>query len=642
MPTPTLPLTPELHPYPRRITRTGEDLTWPSASLPIHLDRRTAAPTPADEALYRALKQSGLDIRSTPSTPNAPPPPRRIDLRVAPEASSHRESFHLTVTPTGASVTGSDPAGLFYGTHALAAWIRFAAQHTPGRVPGVEIHDHPAFPVRGIMIDVSRDRIPTVPELFDLIDELARWRINQLQLYTEHTFAYARHERVWRGWDPLTPEEIRALDQACSERFIELVPNQQSFGHMHHWLVHEPYRALAEVPEGVEHPFSHEPEPFSLAPEDPESLRLIEELYDELLPNFTSGELNVGLDETMDLGQGRSRAACEARGTGRVYLEFLQAIAERVRARGRRMQFWADILVRHPELVPEVPQDAIACLWGYEKDHPFEHETALVAEAGLDFLVCPGTSSWQSLAGRHGNMVGNLESAVHWARERGARGILVTDWGDRGHLQPKPASYPGWIVAADLSWNPDAPATRRTPEGLAQLVARHALGDCNPATGRALVQLSRTGELTGAHIANASPLSILLTAVDGPFPPERLAGLSVEGLERARMHIRNTLEQLDEQRDASTERCQLVEAELRWIAAVLDLAARLGIARLRSDDARPDPCLASGLAAELDELARTHTELWLRRSRPGGLERSRDWLERVARWLRGEPLTRRP
>ena len=84
--------------------------------------------------------------------------------------------------------------------------------------------------------------------------------------------------------------------------------------------------------------------PFSLAPENPGSLELIQSLYDELLPHFTSRMFNVGCDETVDLGQGVSEAACAARGKGRVYLDFLLKIYADVTRRGYTMQFWGDII----------------------------------------------------------------------------------------------------------------------------------------------------------------------------------------------------------------------------------------------------------------------------------------------------------
>jgi N-acetyl-beta-hexosaminidase len=176
----------------------------------------------------------------------------------------------------------------------------------------------------------------------------------------EHTFAYRGHEVVWEKASPFTGEEILALDAFCRQYHVALIPNQNSFGYMHRWLIHEPYRPLAECPDGVGHPFSPNHEPYSLCPTDPGSLALLADLYDQLLLRFSSPQLNVGLDETFDLGLGRSAQACTEKGSGRVYLEFLKQIHRLVSQRGRTMQFWGDIILHHPELIGELPQDAIA------------------------------------------------------------------------------------------------------------------------------------------------------------------------------------------------------------------------------------------------------------------------------------------
>ena len=67
------------------------------------------------------------------------------------------------------------------------------------------------------------------------------------------------------------------------------------------------------------------------------------------------------------------------------------------------MQFWGDIILHKPELIPELPKDVIALNWGYDADHPFEKETRAFADAGVPFYVCPGTSSWLSISGRTDN-----------------------------------------------------------------------------------------------------------------------------------------------------------------------------------------------------------------------------------------------
>lgn len=76
------------------------------------------------------------------------------------------------------------------------------------------------------MLDISRSKVPTLATLRDLAGRLASWKINQLQLYMEHTFPYTGHEDVWRDASPISPDEILSLDAYCRERHIELVPTR--------------------------------------------------------------------------------------------------------------------------------------------------------------------------------------------------------------------------------------------------------------------------------------------------------------------------------------------------------------------------------------------------------------------------------
>ena len=248
-----------------------------------------------------------------------------------------------------------------------------------------------------------------------------------------------------------TARDILALDRFCQERFIELVPNQNSFGHLRRWLIREPYRQLAEAPNGCDTVWGHFDEPFSLYPGDPASLDFLRSLYDELLPHFSSRQFNVGCDETVDLGQGRSKALAQEIGVGKIYLDFLLTIHREVSARGYVMQFWGDIVVKHPELVPQLPRDLIALVWGYEADHPFDDECRQFAAAGVPFYVCPGTSAWNSIVGRTTNAFDNLRYAAESGLRHGAGGYIITDWGDNGHWQPLSVSYVPLLYGAALA-----------------------------------------------------------------------------------------------------------------------------------------------------------------------------------------------
>ena len=517
------------------------------------------------------------------------------------------QSYRLEVAPGRVRAEAQDRAGLFYAAVTFAQLVRLSA----GRLPACVVEDAPDFPARGVMLDVSRDKVPTLETLFRLVDTLAGLKINQLQLYTEHTFAYRGHAEVWQRASPVTADEIRALDAYCHARCIELVPNQNSFGHLERWLALPRYSVLAELPQGgAPLPWggTHE-KPTSLCPSDPRSLAFLAGLYDELLPNFTSRLFNVGCDETFDLrGEGRSAGRVRQLGEGRVYLDFLRQIHALVNARGRTMAFWGDIIIRHPELVPELPADSVALEWGYEADHPFDAHGARFAEAGVPFYVCPGTSSWNSLAGRTSNMLENLRSAAENGRRHGACGYLITDWGDGGHWQPLAVSYAGFAYGAGVSWG----LLRNREMALGAALDAHV----TEGYGGALLELGDVYRACGALRGNGTELFHILSK---PRTRPLLPGVNSATL-------RAVLAQVDGLDAALPQGRSVVAQETSQVIRLLRAACHRGLALL--DGGVDRPATRQALACETDELMAAHARVWRLRNREGGLD---DSLARMAR-----------
>jgi len=592
-------------PVPRRVHVLDGRLQLPENGL-ILLD----APQPQDLISAAGRFQRALDrFTGLHWTQNASPavPEERVGLtlRVAPERVPQPQGYRLHVTPEGIIAEGHDPAGVFYGVCTLVQLLEQAG----AQLPLLEVQDWPDFPARGVMLDVSRDRVYRMDYLYDLVDRLAGWKINQVQLYTEHTFAYQNHPRVWANASPMTGEEIMALDAYCRERFIELAPNQNSFGHMERWLIYPEYAGLAETHDEFTTPWGSTMKgPFSLAPEKPGSLQLITSLYDELLPHFTSKMLNVGCDETVDLGVGASREVCAQRGIGRVYLDFLLKVYADLKRRGYTMQFWGDIINVHPELVPELPRDVIAMEWGYEANHPFGQNGARFAASGVPFYVCPGTSTWCSLAGRTDNALANLLNAAENGLKHGAIGYLNTDWGDRGHWQAPPASFLGFAMGAAYSWALEA---NRDADPVA-LVSRFAFEDLTGVMGRVAYDLGNVYRISSLEIGNSSSLFWALQLGLGQTHRSELP--TAESMERTLDALDTAVALLPDARMARPD-ADLILKEYRNTARLMRHAARRVLLALGGDH----DVTRAELAADMDDILVDYRELWLARSRPGGL-----------------------
>ncbi|MDP6410679.1 MAG: family 20 glycosylhydrolase [Planctomycetota bacterium] len=610
-----------LLPVPTEATG-GPGLWLPSRPLGVTL-AAAAAVGPALARLARALAPRGVALAGAD-----PAGELRLELQSDLEA----EAYRLDVTRSGAHIRGGSEAGLSHGLSTLAQWTTLSRPAGEPALAELHLRDAPTFPERGALLDVARGRVPTMEALFELVESMAAWKLNRLQLYMEASFAYAGHEAVWADSAPFTAAELTALDAFCRARHIELVPNQQSLGHMHKWLVHPDYRALAECPEGVEHPFSREREPFSLTPNDPRVLDLLGDLYDQLLPCFTSRVVNVGLDETFDIGRGRSRRACAEHGPHGPYLEHLVAVARLVGERGFRMQFWGDVVLEDPACLERIPAGSEALVWGYEADHPFDEQLPHFARTDHPFQVCPGTSSWNSVTGRARNALANLARSTDAGRRHGARGVLITDWGDRGHLQAPWASTLGWLSGAACAWNPAA-AARLSLESLPELLDRHAFDAPRTSLGHIAVELADLHRSAGGSARNGTSLFYLLAFADEPFPHAAVGPLDDAGLARAE-EIARALETELAAAPETTPGEALLRAEMSWAAAFSALGARLGRARLAAPAGAPIEALPAPvrgeLGAELRRLLAEQRALWPRRSRPAGLDGALAHLVRVA------------
>lgn len=343
----------------------------------------------------------------------------------------------------------SEESGAFYALTTLKQLFLCDAEN--GCIPQLVIEDWPELSQRGLMIDVSRGRRTKIEVLKQLVDWMSELKYNQLQLYFDTIiFAYPGFERITDGQCVYSVAEIKELSEYCEERFMQLVPNQNSFGHLHRWLKIPEFSHLAITLDdgntsGVLNPLNNQ------------SLEFIDRLYEALLPCFRSNLINIGCDETSELGQGETKEECEKQGTGKVYFDYLMKLYSLIKEKYHSVpMFWDDIVMQHPELVPMLPKDLIVLEWGYEFDHPFEQHCKILHDSDLRFYVAPGTSAWNSICGKTENMTGNLRNAAKWAKEYGAEGFLLTDWGDGGMPQPLACSLVAYVIGGIYAWHSDS------------------------------------------------------------------------------------------------------------------------------------------------------------------------------------------
>ena len=336
-----------------------------------------------------------------------------------------QQGYTLDIGQRKVMVEYSSQQGLYYAIVTL----KVLNQNYSGSIPCVYIEDFPDLKVRGLMLDISRDKVPALETLKGIIELLADLKYNHFELYVEgFSFAYPSFKSLWDASEtPITGEEIKGLDAFCKERFIDLVPNQNLFGHMTSWLATDQFKDLAECPKGYKM-FGLVSMKGTIDPGDPRSIELAKKMTDDLLPNFTSDYYNVNLDEPFELGKGKSKELVKEIGEGQVYLDYALKVHDIAVSKNKKMLMWGDIVLKHPDLIPLIPKDITLLDWGYESSYPFERHCKSLQAANLKYMVCPGTSSWSSGTGRTENMIANIESATTSGVKYGADGMLLTDW----------------------------------------------------------------------------------------------------------------------------------------------------------------------------------------------------------------------
>jgi hypothetical protein len=304
------------------------------------------------------------------------------------------------------------------------------------------------------------------------------------------------------------------------------------------------------------------------------------------------------------------------------------------------MMFWGDIILHHPQLIRELPRDLVALNWGYEAGHPFARETAIFKRVGIPFYVCPGTSTWMTLVGRHDNAFANLREAAVAGHKHGAEGYLVTDWGDGGHPQPLAVSYLPYIFGAAVAWC----AATADENLLVPVASRDIFYDPTGRAAKAALGLGLSHRKLGFLARNLTPLGAVIAAA----PLEQREVFCHEGLKyyaKIRPHnIRAAILEIEAQR-AILRRSRPATRPARMLKVELDLAARMAAQSckfmlwqqaVKKGRAGAAPGLAKRGGRELRQIENEFARHWLARNKATTKKCAAFLRWRIEDYVRGE------
>lgn len=313
------------------------------------------------------------------------------------------------------------------------------------------IKDVPLFKVRSVMIDISRNKVPNLKTLAQIIDELALVKVNDLQLYVEgRSFYFESLAQYYENKeDFLTPEDVTFLRKHAKDRGIILTPNINTFAHMAYWVNQKELKHLALQPEGFR--WSENgllAYAGTINPKLPEAKQFVYTLIEDILKYYPDCKIfNIGGDEPFELLFPHKNPEAK-----QIYQEHMKDVIEYVRAKGITPCIWGDVVREFPSLIDEFG-DIIYLQWGYHPGNFNDDCCGFYDKNNKKYMVCAGTSCWASISGRLENMLINYQEAAHFGKKHHAEGMMITDWNDGGSMSQLVTSMLAYVYGACYAWN---------------------------------------------------------------------------------------------------------------------------------------------------------------------------------------------
>jgi len=311
------------------------------------------------------------------------------------------EGYILQVKPQLIIVAGRDDAGAFYGLQSLRQLIHSGKGE---KVPGVEVRDWPNLPFRAIRLYIpGPDNIPFFKRF--LKDFMALYKFNHV-IIEFNCMRLDRHPEINAGWRDfgnylqyarlnrpvgkrgegktsshydagdmqiIEKQDVRGIVKYANENFIEVVPEIPSLSHV--------YYLLARHPELSEYPGDKWPDTY--CPSNPESYKLLFDVYDEYIDVIHPKMVHIGHDEwriPMDVCP-----VCKGKDFSELYVHDVNKIYNYLKKKGIKTAMWGDHLLESVRNAG--PRDAVSST-GVKYQKPGALPPALVRDSiPKDILV---------------------------------------------------------------------------------------------------------------------------------------------------------------------------------------------------------------------------------------------------------------
>ena len=373
-----------------------------------------------------------------------------VNVQLARRVLGRADGYVLALDVGRIEIYAWSASGLFYGMKTLEQLLRSGG----GAAPAVTIADWADLRLRSDYLDL-RTVYPTFEHIVQYVEELARYKINTLIVEYEDKLPFRKLPFLRHPDLALTPEQHERLLETAHANFVEIIPKQQSFGHLEYILKHPAYIGLRETPDSVGELCPHRAGSYEMMAE------IIEDIAD-LHPH--SRYLHIGCDEVWSLG---TCAECRGSGASREasFIGFVNRLADKVVALGKTPMIWHDMLMQATEEeIAQLDKRVIVVIWiygGHRMKADARRMIRTLRSVGVAVLGASSVRCWDDNGEQNYPVIRNrIDNIVNWvnlAQSEQLGGIINTNWSAPFALGSpyglfETSRYPAFF-AADLNWN---------------------------------------------------------------------------------------------------------------------------------------------------------------------------------------------
>lgn len=341
LPTPEADLPVALIPYPKEIVRLKGDLAFSS----LRIDELSMASLRDKERIVAEFGDVRRFWQMDAGSRGKQPLVTFRQINSPLSSAESKEGYTLIVSEKGVEISAGEFSGFFNVLQTVRQLIR--KDNKKYSMPYCRIKDAPAFPVRGLMLDVGRNYM-SVPFLKSVVRRLSHYKINVLHLHLSDDPGWrvevnkypelTVETSFWPTRQPgkfYTQEDIKSICDFCDSLNIRVIPEIDMPGHSAAFR-----KAIGKDMQ------------------TPEGMQVLKEALDEIIPLFKDSLFHIGSDEVHFKMK-----------------EFMPEMIRYVRSKGKQVVVW------YPGYAPD--SNAVRMCWG-------EYEAGYSLDKSAPYIDCNG------------------------------------------------------------------------------------------------------------------------------------------------------------------------------------------------------------------------------------------------------------